>query len=362
MKRWRLGLVVGKFSPLHKGHELLIGTALSECEAVRVLCYVKPSLPKCPPAVRRAWLERRFPNARILVLEENTLAGRRDAPAWPEDDADERLHRRFVGYLCHEVLAEHPDVVFTSEGYGPGFAAELARYFEARDGGTRQQSDVQVAHVAVDPARTRVPISGTRLRDDPHGNREYLSPEVYAHFVERIALLGGESTGKSTLARALAQHFGTVHVDEYGRTLWEVQGGELTEADLLRVALTQVEHEEHAARRAQRYLFCDTSPLTTRLYSEWMFSRVDPRLEALASRSYILTVLCAPDFAFQQDGTRRDEAFRAQQHERYLAEFERRGVPYLLVEGDVERRVRTVAGALGGRDGAGRCAATLTDS
>jgi NadR type nicotinamide-nucleotide adenylyltransferase len=348
VKRWRLGLVVGKFSPLHNGHELLIDTALSECEAVRVLSYVKPSLPKCPPAVRRAWLERRFPNARILVLDEDTLAGRHDAPPWPEDYADELLHRRFVGYLCREVLGERPDVVFTSEAYGPGFAAELARYFETRDGsGPCQQSGVRVAHVAVDPARARVPISGTRLRDDPHGNREYLSPEVYAHFVERVALLGGESTGKSTLARALAQHFRTVHVDEYGRTLWEAQGGELTEADLLQIATTQVAHEDQAAQRAKRYLFCDTSPLTTRLYSEWMFSRVDPRLEALASHSYTLTILCAPDFAFQQDGTRRDEAFRAQQHERYLAELERRSVPYLLVEGDLERRVRTVARALG---------------
>jgi nicotinamide riboside kinase len=39
--------------------------------------------------------------------------------------------------------------------------------------------------------------------------------------VRRIALLGGESSGKTTLARALAQSLGTSWVPEYGRQRWE---------------------------------------------------------------------------------------------------------------------------------------------
>jgi hypothetical protein len=57
-------------------------------------------------------------------------------------------------------------------------------------------------------------------------------------------------------------------------------------------------------------------------------------------------VLCAPDIAFDQDGTRQGDAFRSLQHDRYVAELEQRRIPYLLVEGDVARRVDTVATAL----------------
>jgi HTH-type transcriptional regulator, transcriptional repressor of NAD biosynthesis genes len=125
-------LVVGKFCPLHKGHELLIETALAQCDAVRVISYSKPGFAKCEPDVRRRWLERRFPTARVLVLDDTTLAERPDAPEWPPDDADQLLHRRFVGYLCCDLLGERVDAVFTSEAYGPGFAEELQRYVRTR--------------------------------------------------------------------------------------------------------------------------------------------------------------------------------------------------------------------------------------
>jgi HTH-type transcriptional regulator, transcriptional repressor of NAD biosynthesis genes len=189
----------------------------------------------------------------------------------------------------------------------------------------------------------RVPVSGTQARLDPHAAREFLSPYVYARFVERVTLLGGESSGKSTLARALAERFKTVSVDEYGRALWEAQQGQLAPADLLHIAQRQIEWEDAAAERANRLLFCDTSPLTTRLYSEWMFDRVDERLLVLARRPYAFTVLCAPDIPFHQDGSRRDADFRMAQHERYVRELASSGTPYLLARGSVEERVEAVA-------------------
>lgn len=57
--------------------------------------------------------------------------------------------------------------------------------------------------------RADVSTSATRIRADVLGAREFLAPEVHATFVERVVLLGGESSGKSTLARALAGHFET---------------------------------------------------------------------------------------------------------------------------------------------------------
>jgi NadR type nicotinamide-nucleotide adenylyltransferase len=173
---------------------------------------------------------------------------------------------------------------------------------------------------------------------------------VYASFVERVVCLGGESSGKSTLSQALAQHFGTLYAAEFGRELWEERGGQLTFEDLLLIGRQQVEREEQLARRATRYLFCDTSPLTTLFYCLDQFGRADPQLEALAERRYAVTLLCAPDFTFVQDGTRREPEFRMRQHAWYERELQRRSIPYFEIRGDVPARVRQVRDVLDRRE------------
>jgi NadR type nicotinamide-nucleotide adenylyltransferase len=341
---FKRGLVVGKFAPLHRGHEWLIGRALEACAEVVVLSYANPELPGCDPERRERWLEQVFPQTRRLVITDERLrrwvapgTGPRQVPL---DTADAREHRRFCGFLCRQVLGVTVDAVFTCEDYGDGFAEELTRYFRETDPGA-----TVVRHVWVDGGRRRHPVSGTLVRSDVHGQREWLSPVVYASFVRRVCLLGGESSGKSTLAAALAREFETVHVAEYGRELWETQGGVLVYEDLLRIAEEQVRREEEAMR-ANRWLFCDTTPLTTLFYSREMFGRAEPTLEALAGRRYDETLLCAPDFPFVQDGTRQSEGFRLKQHEWYLAELARRGIRYRLLTGTFEERIGQVRAVL----------------
>jgi NadR type nicotinamide-nucleotide adenylyltransferase len=169
---------------------------------------------------------------------------------------------------------------------------------------------------------------------------------VYASFVRRICLLGGESSGKSTLAAALAEHLGTRYVPEYGRELWEERKGALRFEDMRTIAAVQVAREEEAAGKAYRYLFCDTSPLTTLLYSRRLFQRTDPEVEKLAERPYHLTVLCEPDFGFVQDGTRQDTSFRDFQHAWYVDELTRRDTAWVKVGGSVPERVTAVASYL----------------
>jgi HTH-type transcriptional repressor of NAD biosynthesis genes len=344
-KRFRHGLVVGKFAPLHRGHELLIRRAFDECEGVVIISYCKPEFPGCDAERRRHWLSELFPAARILMPTDANLSSRqsgghgfREVPA---NDADEKTHRRFCGFLCTDFLGITVEAVFTSENYGDGFAGDLTRFFRERD-----QNAPAVQHVLVDRERRNVPASGTKLRNDVHGNRAWLSPLVYASFVRRICLLGGESSGKSLLTESLARELKTQHVHEYGRDLWEAKNGRLAFDDLLHIALGQVAMEEQAVERANRYLFCDTSPLTTLFYSRHLFGRAEPELERLANRSYDLVVLCAPDFPFVQDGTRQDDSFRAHQHEWYLRELADRGIPFLLVEGSLQRRMATIVDKL----------------
>lgn len=341
MEHFRSGLVVGKFAPLHLGHELLIRRALASCERLHILSYTQPEFEGCAPAVRQRWLRQRFPAAASCVLGEAQLRDGALSPygfdAVPHNDEPASTHRRFVGAVCVHHLGVRIDAVFTSEDYGDGFAAELTRFYRQTDA-----DYPPITHVCVDLARAEVAISGTRVRADVHGAREYLAPEVYATFVERVVLLGGESTGKSTLAQALAQHFDTELVEEYGRELWVERAGDLRYEDMLTIAREQVRRERAARVRAKRYLFCDTSALTTLFYSGEMFGSVASELQQLARRGYHHTFLCAPDFDFVQDGTRRDASFRAQQHDWYRRELARRGFAYTEVTGTVAERVAQV--------------------
>lgn len=344
MARFNHGLVVGKFSPLHRGHEHLIRRALDECGAVTVISYSLPEYPGHEAARRESWIRALFPQVRRLVLDPARLAtlpvATSPALTMPANDAPDDEHRDFVALLCRELLGVDVDAVFTSERYGDGFAARLTWRL-------RGEMPVRpIQHVMVDEARSEVPISATAIRADVHAHRRWLSPAVYASFVRRVCLLGGESSGKTVLAESLASALGTSHVAEFGRELWERKRGQLVYDDMLMIAERQVSDEEDAAGRANRILICDTSPLTTLFYSQVLFDRADPALEALANRVYDACVLCAPDFPFVQDGTRADAAFRERGHQWYVDQLSRRGIRYLVAEGPLHARVERLAAVL----------------
>jgi len=334
--RFRCGFVVGKFSPLHLGHEHLVAAARAACDEVLVLSYSRPDLPGCEPERRAGWLAARFPFARTVVVTRDWLAAIPGAPAdLPPNDARDRDHTDFCGWLLTGPLATRVDAVFTSEAYGDGLAAALADH-----------QGSPVTHVSVDPARTALPVSGSVIRADVHAHRRFLAPEVYASFVARVALVGGESSGKSTLARALAARFETSWVHEYGRELWEERGGRLDPPDLLDIAAIQIGREERALFTAHRYLFCDTTPLVTRFYAEWLFGAADLELVALAQRPYHVTFLCAGDWPFVQDGSRQNPAFRDRQHAYYAEHLRRAGVPFVELRGDLATRLDAASAAL----------------
>lgn len=331
MKRFAEGLIVGKFSPLHLGHEALINLTRVQCERLIVVSYSLPELPGCEAEKRQRWLATRFPDCQSVVV--TAQLARQWGLTMPDNLAADALHRHFMASLCLDVLHCKPDAVFTAEEYGDGFAQVLSARF------AKPVEHIRTQRVACSPV-----ISGTLVRSDVHRYRHMMAPEVYADFVERICILGGESTGKSTLSVALAAALNTACVAEYGRELWEQKEGNLHPADMLHIALTQIAREEQA--RPSRYLICDTSPLTTLFYAQHYFGCVDPQLEALSHRSYALVVFCEADFPFVQDGTRQDNAFQATQQQWYLQALSRRGIPFLRVSGSVEQRVNQIMTAL----------------
>jgi NadR type nicotinamide-nucleotide adenylyltransferase len=323
----RKGLVVGKFSPLHKGHEFLIEESLKRCDHLTIISYSNPEFAGCHALARQEWITKLFPGVDCHVLDPNFFPWRE----MPKNDASDIEQQEYLAWVL-AVLSCKPDVIFCSEPWGKPCAETLSRLL-----GYPVEAEI------IDIERARVPISATMIRSDPDRYRNYMSDVVAASFIKKIVFLGGESSGKTTLARILAGVFNTNWVHEYGRQLHEEKGGVLDEKDLVEIGWAQVAMEKKAALTSNRYLFCDTSPLTTLGYSEWMFGKKLPQLVLLSAIThYDAVILCAPDIPFEDDGSRRDAAFRAEQDAWYRDKLKEFKGPVFEAKGSLVERIDKV--------------------
>jgi NadR type nicotinamide-nucleotide adenylyltransferase len=164
--------------------------------------------------------------------------------------------------------------------------------------------------------------------------------------IARVAILGAESTGKSTLAPALAARYGTLWVPEYLREFVDTRQRVPHEDDQFDIARTQLAREDAMAAQpgTQRWLFCDTTPLMTAVYSRIYWGRVPPALLALeAAHDYAVTLVAGLDLPWIPDGLQREsEEVRKQVHACLLAVLRERGIPFTLLEGDLPQRLRQV--------------------
>ena len=166
---------------------------------------------------------------------------------------------------------------------------------------------------------------------------------------KRILILGPESTGKSTLAEMLAQHYAEPWVPEVAREYLEKLDRPYTYEDLLQIGKQQMNLEDELALTATRLLFCDTDLRVIQVWSQHRYGKVDPWvLEEIARRTYDLILLCAPDLPWQEDPLREhpELEMRQQFFEVYQQLTQASGFPWTLISGEIAERLSTAIQAV----------------
>ena len=304
-------MILGKFMPPHRGHQHLIDFARARVDRLTVIVGSISREP-IPGRLRYEWVRELYPDLNVVHLTDEN-------PQEPHD------HPRFWEIWTASIrrlIPEGPDYVFTSEDYGD----ELARRLGAR-------------HILLDRARSRVPVSATMIRDDPYGNWQYIPPCVRPYYVKRVAVVGAESTGKTTLAEQLARHYRTVLVPEYGRLYLDSKNAPCELEDIPRIARGHADCEDRLAREANRVLILDTELIITTLWSEYFFGECPEQVRREAGeRSYDLYLLTANDVPWVDDPQRVGPESRGSFYDRVRRELETRGRRFVEISGTFERR------------------------
>ncbi|OLP17423.1 hypothetical protein BST81_16670 [Leptolyngbya sp. 'hensonii'] len=314
----KLGITVGKFYPFHLGHDYLIRQAKGQVDHLVVLVGYKPTQ-EISGLARANWIRFLHPDVEVIEVLE-------DIPEAPAPWAERAL----------EVLqGRKPDWAFTSETYGEPWAVLMG-----------------AEHQAIDLLRSTVPISGTQLRQNLATYWQMLTPPAKAYFAKRICVIGVESSGTTTLAQALAQHYQTVWVPEYGRWYWEGRrhtpnADQWETYEFVQIAKGQVAWEDDLAMRANCLLVCDTDPLATHIWHRRYMGTDSQAVECIAdSRHYDLYILTAPDFGFVQDGTRDGECIRLQMHQWFIDVLNQKDKQFILVTGAHDQRMTYAIAAI----------------
>ena len=169
--------------------------------------------------------------------------------------------------------------------------------------------------------------------------------QVSSHIL-RVVLYGPESTGKTTLAQALANHFQTEWVQEFARDYlqkkWEEQLAVCTLEDLPIIVAGQLEWENQKVIKANQILICDTNVMVTRVWSETHFNGYcDPQILGYSeSFIYDLYLLTGIDVPWLKDDLRDRPNDRQMMFDYFKRTLDQHKKNYCLLKGDHNTRLK----------------------
>jgi HTH-type transcriptional repressor of NAD biosynthesis genes len=308
MKR---GLVIGKFMPVHTGHIALIRFAATQCDELIVSMSYTDQDP-IPHDMRFSWLQEIFNN-------EPTIK-----PTLVKDDFDDESldwpERTKAWAIFLKRQYGKIDIMVSSEEYGTFLDEHLG-----------------AVHIPFDPARKEIPVSASLIREKPFTYWDYIPEVVRPYFVKKVCFYGPESTGKSVMAKKLAEYFHTEFVPEVAREI--VSTNEFSEADIVKIGYAYVDRVIEKTKTATKILICDTDLITTEIYCRHYLGVVPPVLYELERKiTYTRYFLFDIDVPWVADGMRDLHDNRQAMFDVFKHELETRNISYISVQGNFEER------------------------
>lgn len=171
----------------------------------------------------------------------------------------------------------------------------------------------------------------------------------------KIGIVGAESTGKSWLCEALAKHYTTVWVPEYAREYFNDSDiYNYTLEDLVIIAKKQLELEEEAMPKANRFLFCDTTLITLKIWAELEFQTTPLFIEEkLAQETYHHYFITDNGIPWEEDPLRLNKHSRDLLFSMNEEEVKKSGISYTVISGKegerLEQAIKVMDAFLAGR-------------
>lgn len=317
------GLTLGKYAPFHKGHELIIETALREMDEVTVIIYDTDVI-NIPLTVRAGWIKKLYNKVNVIEAW--------DGPKGESYDKEyEIAEEKYIKSLLGKTKITH---FYSSEYYGEHVAKSL-----------------NAIDRRIDEKRTSIPISGTLIREYPYKYREFMSDIVYRDLIIKVVFLGAMSTGKSTITEALAKKYNTTFAKEYGRDYWTEHQIErrIGFKEFDNIVKGHIEKEEIAYKNANKYCFVDTNAITTYMFSIDYHKKATKFLEDTAEknyRRYDLFFLCADDIPYDDTWDRSGNQKRHVFQKQIIDDLLKRRIPFIPLYGSLESRIEKVSKCL----------------
>lgn len=168
--------------------------------------------------------------------------------------------------------------------------------------------------------------------------------------MKKIVIIGPESTGKSTLAKQLAEYYHTVWCPEYARAYLLENGKHYQYKDLLKIAEGQLILEDSLAKQARNdVFFIDTNMYVMKVWCEYVYGECHQFiLDKVVERDYDLYLLCNVDLPWMYDDLRE---YPAEQPRKELYAIYRdllinQPVPWVEISGNYETRLKNAVKAV----------------